>query len=140
MDIERPAAVERVVRRDALASCPFSAAIERAEIVLRGARFNVLVVEDFTDTVRRHDAVEFRWRPRLALFPGAQALLTVRPHAPEGTQLQLSIAYVPPLGTPGAWFDAAVGRHIAWATAGFFLARLRHALGTEARNRLTETR
>ncbi|HEY5341534.1 MAG TPA: hypothetical protein VIK27_10945 [Candidatus Aquilonibacter sp.] len=134
MDIDRSADVERFVRRDALASCPFSAAIERAEIVLRRAHFNVLVVEDFTDTVRRHDAVEFRWHPRLALFPGAQALLTVRPHAPEGTQLQLSIVYVPPLGVVGAWFEAAIGRHIAWGTAGFFLWHLQHALRREARS------
>lgn len=133
MVIGPSAATERVVRHDALAFCPFSVAIERAEIVLRSARLSVMVIDDFTDTVRRHDAVEFRWHPRLSLFPAAQALLTVRPHAPQGTELQLSIAYRPPLGAAGRWFDAAIGRHIAWATAVFFLARMRYALAkTEA--------
>ena len=83
------------------------------------------VTNDFTDTVRRHEALEFRWRPRSRLLPEGRALLTVRPHAPQGTELQFSIAYVPPLRTAGRLFDAAIGRHIAWLTCGLLLRRLR---------------
>ncbi|HUN30359.1 MAG TPA: hypothetical protein VMV65_11185 [Alphaproteobacteria bacterium] len=86
---------------------------------------DVQVVEDFTDSVRRHDAIEFRWRPRSNLLPAGEALLTVRPHAPQGAQLQFSIAYRPPLGGFGRVFDACIGRHIAWLTAGRLLHRLR---------------
>ncbi len=120
---------ERVIRRDAFARCPFSAAVERAQPILARARFSVLAIEDFTDTVRRHDALEFRWRPSIALLPAARALLTVRPHAPQGTELQLSLAYVPPLGVFGKAFDHVIGRHVAWLTAGVLLMELKYALG-----------
>ncbi|HVA27104.1 MAG TPA: hypothetical protein VNF68_02925, partial [Candidatus Baltobacteraceae bacterium] len=85
----------------------------------------VVVVEDFTDTVRRHDALEFRWYPQSKLFPAARALMTVRPHAPQGTEIQLSISYVPPFGAAGALFDRLVGGHIAAATMRSLLRRLR---------------
>ncbi len=130
--------VERTIRRDAFAACPFSAAIECAEDYLQRAvargriqellvptDVSVRVVEDYTDTVRRHDALEFRWRPRISVLPSAHALLTVRPHAPPGTELQFSIAYEPPFKGFGRLFDTWIGRHIAWATSGLLLRRLR---------------
>ncbi len=129
---------ERSIRRNAFARCPFSAAIEHAHrflerIALRGSLrelvvasdVSAVVVEDFTDETRRHDALELRWQPCSKLFPAGDALLTVRPHAPQGTELQFSIAYVPPLGAFGRLFDQCVGRHIAWLTSGLLLRRLR---------------
>jgi hypothetical protein len=133
--------MERVVRVDAFARCPFSAAIERSEVFLRRAAereridelvvdsaVDVLVVEDYTDSVRRHDALEFRWRPRLRAFPVGHALLTVRPHAPQGSQLQFTVRYSPPFGTAGRLFDACIGRYIAWITTARLLNRLRREI------------
>jgi hypothetical protein len=127
----------RIIRENLFARCPFSAAIELAENFLRevarlghidelvvDSELSSLVVNDFTDTVRRHDALEFRWKPRYGLFPSAQALLTVRPHAPEGTELQFSIAYVPPFGAVGKLFDALIGRYVARFTARRLLRRM----------------
>lgn len=129
---------ERIIRQDAFAWCPFSAAIERAEAFLAQAAkrgrieelivesaVDALVVEDYTDTVRRHEALEFHWQPRSSLFPAGHALLTVRPHAPQGTQLQFSIAYTPPFGAAGRLFDACIGRYIAWITVALLVRRLR---------------
>jgi hypothetical protein len=126
--------LERIVRRNGFARCPFSAAVERADGALRAAHFSVLIVNDFTDTVRRHEAVEFRWTPPLHVFPAAQALLTVRPHAPEGTELQLSLAYVPPMRSFGAVFDRMIGRHIAWFTVGTLIHQLQRAIHNEHQN------
>jgi hypothetical protein len=138
MSTASPAASERVIRRDAYATCPFSAAIECAQEFLQRAadrgridellvetNVSVLVVDDYTDSVRRHDALEFRWRPRLNVFPVGHALLTVRPHAPPGTELQFSVTYQPPFEGFGRLFDAWIGRHIAWITTGLLLRRLR---------------
>ncbi|MGA7571431.1 MAG: hypothetical protein WBG27_07145 [Candidatus Aquilonibacter sp.] len=129
---------ERVVRQDTFARCPFSDAIERAQAFLAqsaqrgridelvvGSAVSASVVEDYTDSVRRHEALEFHWRPRSSLFPAGRALLTVRPHAPQGTQLQFSIAYTPPFGAAGRLFDACIGRYIAWMTTALLLRRLR---------------
>ena len=130
--------MERIIRRNAFATCAFSVAIACAEeylqrAVVRGRIRELLVrtdlsatvVEDYTDTVRRHEALAFQWRPRSAIFPAAHALLTVRPHAPQGTELQLSIAYRPPFKRFGGVFDAWLGRHLAWITCGLLLHRLR---------------
>jgi hypothetical protein len=129
---------ERKIRKDAFVHCAFSAALGCAERFMRVAAAQggleelvvpapvaVLVTEDFTDTVRRHDALEFQWYPRSFLLPAGRALLTVRPHAPEGTQLQFSIAYVPPFGALGQMFDFLVGRHIAARTCDRVLQRLK---------------
>ncbi|HTV91474.1 MAG TPA: hypothetical protein VMG98_02030 [Verrucomicrobiae bacterium] len=128
----------RTIRRDALARCPFSSAIECAEGFLRGAAehgiieelivptaIGVTVTDDYTDQVRRHDALEFHWRPRSRGLPAGRALLTVRPHAPQGTELQFSISYVPPFAKVGQFFDVVIGRYIAWITCGMLLRRLR---------------
>lgn len=129
---------ERVIRCDTFARSPFSAAIEQAQTFLQQAAarggidelvvasaVSSQVVDDYTDSVRRHEALEFRWRPRSPLFPAGRALLTVRPHAPQGAELQLSVAYVPPFGAIGQVFDACVGRSIAWITTALVLRRLR---------------
>ena len=133
-----PTGSERIIRKDTFAHCPFSAAIERAHLFLRSAEergrieqlvvpanLAITVVDDFTDSVRRHDALEFRWRPRSPLFPVGRALLTVRPHAPHGAELQFSIAYVPPFGVAGRIFDSLIGRYIAAITASLLVNRLR---------------
>lgn len=138
--------VDRIIRRDTLAKCPFSAAIECAEDYLQRAAargriqellvptdLSVLVVEDFTDSVRRHEALEFRWRPGIGAFPSAHALLTVRPHAPPGTELQFSMNYEPPFKGFGRFFDALLGRHLAWVTSGLLLRRLRFEIERCAR-------
>jgi hypothetical protein len=132
---------ERIIRSDTFAHCAFSAAIDRAEGLLRAAqasgrldelvvptKLSVLVTDDFTDSVRRHDALQFSWHPRSALLPAGRALLTVRPHAPQGTELQFSIAYVPPLGVLGQAFDFLVGQHIAARTCNQLLRRLKVAI------------
>jgi hypothetical protein len=129
---------ERKIRKDVFAQCAFSVAIDRAEEFLRGAqasgqleelvvpaKLSVLITDDFTDPVRRHDALQFRWHPRSAFLPAGRALLTVRPHAPQGTQMQFSIAYVPPLGVVGRVFDHLVGKHIAARTCDQLLWRLK---------------
>jgi hypothetical protein len=132
---------ERTIRKDTFAHCAFSDAIDRAGVFLRDAQANgrldelvvpatlsVLVTDDFTDSVRRHDALEFAWHPRSAFLPDGRALLTVRPHAPEGTELQFSIAYVPPFGVLGRVFDSLVGQHIAARTCDQLLHRLKTEL------------
>ena len=138
IDTREALTAERTIRRDDLARCAFSEAIECCDRYLRraaergyieelvvGTEISVTLTEDFTDSVRRHDALEFSWCPRSALLPKGRALLTVRPHAPQGTQLQFSISYAPPLQAAGRWFDVAIGRHIAWLTCGLLLRRLR---------------
>jgi hypothetical protein len=131
---------ERTIRRNALARCPFSAAIDRAEAFIRlpGARrglahllvatWSALVVEDFTDSVRRHDALEFRWHHRSKLLPSGRALLTVRPHAPHGAELQFTIAYVPPFGVTGRALDLLIWRYVASITSGVLLRHLREGV------------
>jgi hypothetical protein len=54
--------------------------------------------------------------------------LTVRPHAPQGTQLQFSIAYIPPFGALGLAFDAVIGQRIAARTCDQLLQRLKTAV------------
>lgn len=136
--VNQPMIRERIIRKDTFAHCAFSAAIDRAEEFLRGAqargrlnelvvptKLSVLVSDDFTDSVRRHDALQFSWHPKSAFLPAGRALLTVRPHAPQGTQLKFSIAYVPPLGVLGRVFDFLVGQHIAARTCYQLLHRLK---------------
>ncbi|HUA07630.1 MAG TPA: hypothetical protein VMA98_00025 [Candidatus Acidoferrales bacterium] len=143
MSIIRPAVSERMIRRNGFVRCPFSAAVGyaqkflargRPEELLVAGSLDVLAVEDYTDSARRHDALEFSWHPRSRLFPQGQALLTVRPHAPQGTELQFSLAYIPPLGVPGQLFDHLIGRHIAWITGGMLLRRLRTEIERSAHN------
>jgi hypothetical protein len=137
---------ERVIRRDAFANCAFSDAIDRAGEFLRSAQasgrldelvvptnLSVLVTDDFTDSVRRHDALEFAWHPRSAFLPAGRALLTVRPHAPQGSELQFTIAYVPPFGAFGQVFDVVIGRHIAARTCDQLLHRLKDEIESGAR-------
>jgi hypothetical protein len=69
------------------------------------ASVSTRVVDGYTDTVRRHDALEFGWKPPRPWLPALQAILTVRPHAPPGSELQLSCTYVPPFGLLGKVFD-----------------------------------
>ncbi len=138
---EREVMGERIIRKDVFANCAFSDAIDRAGEFLRGAQargrldelvvptnLSVLVTDDFTDSVRRHDALEFSWHPRSAFLPDGRALLTVRPHAPQGTELQFSIAYVPPFGAFGQVFDFLIGQHIAARTCVQLLHRLKEEI------------
>jgi hypothetical protein len=122
----------RTIYLHRLAACAPSAAIETiASFLEQNRNFTVKTtaglsmpvqlssrtVEDYTDPVRRHDALEFSWRAPQAWLPPLHATLTVRPHAPPGCELQLSISYVPPFGALGRIFDAAIGRRLAYVTA-----------------------
>ena len=90
------------------------------------------IVEDATDEVRKHDALEIRWSPKhYALFPDFQGLLTVRPHQ-AGSYLRIEGAYEPPFGILGRLFDALIGRALARLTLARLLRDLR--VDIEARN------
>jgi hypothetical protein len=126
----------RTIYLHRLAACPPSSAIEwiasfleqQPRISVRTAgglsthtQFSSRTVEDYTDTVRRQDALEFSWSAPRPWLPPLQAVLTVRPHAPPGCELQLSIAYAPPFGLLGGIFDALLGKRLAYATASALL-------------------
>lgn len=128
------------VRATRYAECPFSAAIELAERVLR-ERSEIVVspaphvagavhvtaksTDDFTDTCRRHDALLIAWKPLHAwIFPRFHGALTVRPKN-RGVWLRLEGSYEPPFGMAGRVFDAVVGRRIAKRTLSRLLDDLR---------------
>jgi hypothetical protein len=121
-----------MIRVNRFVRCPFSQAIEFADAVLQGIRVGghmaAHLSDDRTDIARRHEALEFRWDPKLRIFPSARALLTVRPHAPQGTELQLSIVYRPPFGAAGGAFDAVLGKHIASLSARLLLTDLQRGI------------
>ena len=120
-------------------ACPFSAVIEFAEKALNESRSMrvspvpvvaetvhamAAVVDDSSDDVRRHDALLLVWKPdHRGMFPDFQGVLTARPSG-RGAELSLHGRYQPPLGLPGAIFDAVAGRHIARMTMGRVLADL----------------
>ncbi|HVA26930.1 MAG TPA: hypothetical protein VNF68_02055 [Candidatus Baltobacteraceae bacterium] len=81
------------------------------------------IVDDDSDTVRKHDALLLHWLAPSRLFPSLEALLTVRPHAP-GTIVRLTGRYTPPYGLAGMLFDLVVGRIIATLTLRRLLTRL----------------
>jgi len=120
-------------------ACPFSATIDFAEEALAespeievspveglGERVDVasVVVEDKSDTVRKHDALQIAWRPQhRGLYPDLRGVLTVRPEH-RGSDLILAAEYRPPFGLPGRAFDAVVGRFLAHRTLHRFLEHL----------------
>ena len=87
----------RIVFAKELSCCPFSAVIDEAEAFMRAHREIDGVfahrVEDHTDPVRKHEALEFTWTPQTPMMPRMQGLLTVRPHGPPGSELQLTCWY-----------------------------------------------
>ena len=114
-----------------LSSCPFSAVIDTAESFMRehpelevhapmhlSAIVGVIAhrVDDHTDDVRKHEALEFSWKPRTPLLPEMLGLLTVRPHGPPGSEVSLTCWYTPPLDDLGRAFDATIGNFIAHST------------------------
>jgi hypothetical protein len=127
---------------------PFSAVIDTAADYLKtnptiavspiavadvGVDVQHKVVDDHTDTVRKHDALQVRWLAPSPLFPSLAALLTVRPHAP-GTEVRLSGNYTPPYGLVGKLFDLVVGRLIAALTLRRFLAGVRRHVESDWRS------
>ncbi len=133
----------RTVRVRRLVDCPFSAAMPLAlEVVtskvraivegrdrwLRWIEIEALCVDDAADSVRAHEALAFRWQPKLHFLPTAQALLTARPHAPPGARLQLRCAYLPPYGRVGRLGDATLGRFVAALAAKVVLFGIARAI------------
>lgn len=91
------------------------------------------IIDDESDTVRKHDALLLRWLAPSPLFPALEAYLTVRPHAP-GTVMRLTGRYTPPYGLPGKLFDRVIGRVIARLT----LRRLLAVLVDQVERRLSD--
>jgi len=120
-------------------ACPFSAVIDLAEKALRqhpqmrvsplsavseNVETTAAVVDDHSDSVRRHDALLLAWRPdHPRLFPEFRGVLTARPKH-RGVWLRLHGSYDPPLGFLGKAFDLVFGRAIARATMARLLAQL----------------
>lgn len=80
-----------------LSNSPFSAAIDLAEAFMRAhpeIELWARRIDDPTDSVRRHDALEFTWTPKTPLLAELRGLLTVRPHGPPGSEFQLTCWYV----------------------------------------------
>jgi hypothetical protein len=78
------------------------------------------------------------WRPANGPFPDFDGTLTIRADEDYTTcALELRGTYEPPLGAPGAVFDAVLGSRIASATAREFLkevgSRLEERYRTEER-------
>ncbi len=120
----------RAVEAHSLVRCPFSGVIEFSESFFEGDRgFSISpiaavaaavepgtrAVDDLTDDVRRHDALELTWTPRRPWFPLFDGFVTVRPHY-QGAMLTISGTYEPPLRAFGRAFDAIVGRFLAHRT------------------------
>lgn len=129
----------REIRVTRHCACPFSAVIDFAEkalhdspwmrvspvpVVSENVQAAAAVVDDRSDDVRRHDALLLAWKPNhRGMFPDFQGVLTARPSG-RGAELTLHGRYQPPLGLPGAVFDAVAGRHIARVTMRRVLADL----------------
>lgn len=82
------------------------------------------LIDDCTDTVRRHHSLDVSWAPRRPWFPHFQGHLTVRPQD-SNSVLSIEWAYRPPGGFLGVLFDAAVGARLARGTMDHLLRRLR---------------
>ncbi len=93
-------------------------------------RIGWAIVDDFGDTVRRHDAIAIYWTPEHAIFPSFAGTITVRPHL-RRSHVRISGVYTPPFGVPGETFDRMAGRYIASAT----LHRLIRELGEAIESR-----
>ena len=103
-----------------LTCCPFSAAIDLAEAFIQAHPEMELFprrIEDPTDSVRRHDALEFSWTPKTAFVSELRGLLVVRPHGPPGSELQLTCWYRTPL-------EATIGQFVAQSMAYHLLVEI----------------
>ena len=92
-----------------LSYCPFSAAIDVAEAYMNAhpeIEIHARRIEDPTDLVRKHEALEFSWTPHTPLLPEIRGLLTVRPHGPPGCELQVTCWY-------NSRYDEAIGQIVA---------------------------
>lgn len=119
------------IREKRFVACPFSAALELAEMAVKlradlyltpapplgeRARFAVASILGSSDETRKHDALLIAWRPQTAgIFPDFHGVLTVRPDH-SGVTLQLDGAYDPPCAGLGKVFDVLAGRRIAHRT------------------------
>jgi hypothetical protein len=79
------------------------------------------------------------WEPSGGPFPTFDGTLAIRADETHETSVvELEGEYRPPLGALGAAFDAAIGKHIAEATAQELLRRI--TVGLEARQKEMEKR
>ena len=127
------------IRVTSYCECPFSDAIDFAQLSLKeqprmqvspimtageGVSHATKLVDDATDTVRRHDALLVVWKPdHRTLFPDFRGILTVRPRD-RGVWMRLQGHYNPPFGLAGKVFDAVAGKRIAELTTQRLLDRV----------------
>lgn len=127
------------IRVTSYCECPFSDAIDFAQLALRerreiqvspvsgvaeNATHKVKTIDDKTDGVRRHEALLLAWKPEhRAVFPDFRGILTVRPRD-RGVWMRLQGRYEPPFGLAGKIFDAVAGKRIAQLTARRLLDRV----------------
>lgn len=120
------------VRVTSYCECPFSTAIELAQLALREKGHmqvspvpavaetvfhSTKIVDDGSDRSRLHDALLLAWKPEhSAAFPDFRGILTVRPKD-RGVWMRLQGSYDPPFGVAGKIFDFVAGNRIAARTA-----------------------
>jgi len=91
------------------------------------------LLDDASDSSRRHDAYVVSWQPRWHLVPPFDGILTIRA-ASGGVTLTMTATYEAPGGVIGQLFDAVVGRLIACATIDHLLRELRSFMQERARD------
>lgn len=107
--------------------CPFSAAIEYAELyhnehagngimpyahVVRHISCQANEIRDVTDETRVHEALLFRWSSPLPILPPlVHGLVTVRPNG-RTTRIRIEANYVARFGFFGQIIDVLAGRFI----------------------------
>jgi hypothetical protein len=127
------------VRVTSYCECPFSTAMEFAQVSLKergqmqvspvstvaeNVSHATKLVDDGTDSARIHDALLLAWKPEHnAAFPDFRGVLTVRPKD-RGVSMRLQGNYEPPFGLAGKIFDAIAGNRIASRTMQRLLDRI----------------
>ncbi|MHB8462821.1 MAG: hypothetical protein ACYDA1_09250 [Vulcanimicrobiaceae bacterium] len=83
------------------------------------------VIDDATDSARRHEAVLLFLRPKSQFIPHFRGAITVRPYM-SGAVLRIEGSYEPPGGVPGRMFDWLLGRWLAILTLDHLLFTVKH--------------
>jgi len=105
----------------------------RAPLDMLGSRTDMALEREVAVTIeRRHDEragggpLQVAWHPLGGgPFPAFRGTLTIEADEDyTSSRLALDGEYTPPLGVPGAAFDAALGHRIAQATARDLLSRI----------------
>jgi hypothetical protein len=74
--------------------------------------------------VRGPNEIHYHWNAGSRFFPDLAGVLRLSIATPDRTKIVLSGTYKPPFGLLGRFFDAAIGRHWATATATDLVERL----------------